>query len=333
MDLLPDDIVLEIFRHVDIDTFFAARCVSKRIYELTNTRMISFALAVAQGAFPGQSRILIRRQNEVPGIAWLNALRYRQLAAILLECFDWRTFDLVRDERLYLCADDPLGDPLREKLELGLNVVADISNIVRHVKQMPTDSIRRQNIPPEVSFCTDTTDRAMLEIRRECKIMEYLEYYIWDLCAEDLQGIRYLLDALLQDKTFWYDGKSKGFDSEADDCDFELSSWAAWHFMKMGPSVFWTMWWANRDSKVSHQNANRMLGMSSSRESQKHQDCRVRSVSQTAYLFLQCGAKPSKKLASRDAAHSHEHDTRSIPRLEISDHATLRRTTTSVGKR
>lgn len=88
MDRLPDDIVHEIAGHLDIDSFLTFSSCNKRIHVLYKGSMASVAEAVARNTFPTQERILLRQPDETANIAWLMHLKYKQLAAIVLERYE-----------------------------------------------------------------------------------------------------------------------------------------------------------------------------------------------------------------------------------------------------
>ena len=75
---LSDEVLLEVFGHLDIDSFFTIRLLNRHIYSLTSNHLGSVTKAVAETTFPTQKRVLRRKDGERADITWLNELRHRK---------------------------------------------------------------------------------------------------------------------------------------------------------------------------------------------------------------------------------------------------------------
>lgn len=116
MDKLPDDILVLLLSHLNIDDFLNLRAVNRCFYDLSKEHERVITKRVARNTFPSQTRILLPPTNgdSYLDLAWLKRLRYTQLSAFLLEC-------ALEDP---IPADDPQGDDLRAMLTTGWQMLA-----------------------------------------------------------------------------------------------------------------------------------------------------------------------------------------------------------------
>jgi hypothetical protein len=126
---LNDDVLLLIFSYVDIDTFLDLRLLSQSVLALIGSHITFLCRSVARSTFPSGGRILMPPSDGIYNIKWLKGLRFKQVAAILLECVSTKSVNQAH----WILAEDPLGDPLRAEVAMGLEFTAQLLRIKEEV--------------------------------------------------------------------------------------------------------------------------------------------------------------------------------------------------------
>ncbi|KAK5732708.1 hypothetical protein LTR17_010263 [Elasticomyces elasticus] len=233
MPPLPDDVLLIIFGHTDIDTF-----LDSHIHGLTES--------VARSTFPGQTKILENvPDNETASPAdclyWLKDLRYQQLAAILVE---FRT-------GWGCAADDPRGDSLRRALAKAWRILADCSKIAKDVAAIEEGLLRARPTPAptdewsDVSIATHTPLRQLELCRRYLTYFETLDF-------EQFRGYGILMIELVWGVFNFVVRRTALFQPvkmhQSDDRRSER--WVSSYMLKLGPEPFWRSWWVSKSGSV-----------------------------------------------------------------------------------
>lgn len=120
MAMLDDDTLLGIFAHCDIDTFFTLRTLSRAVHALICKNLATLCKEVARSTFSGQTEIYAPDREDVAhDVAWLRVLRFRQLAAILVECTNQHNH-----QNDLLNAEDPRGRTDRAEMTRASQMLA-----------------------------------------------------------------------------------------------------------------------------------------------------------------------------------------------------------------
>ena len=248
MDRLPNDLIRELASQLDIDSFFKYQAVNRHIRSVIQSRLLGLAERVARNAFPTQRRILRRQPNEDANLAWLKALRYRQLAAICLECC----------APCSVLAEDPLGDSLRAKLSHGWVVMGQLARIASEARGSANGGrLPPFNFPGMLLRASELQYDALDRVRRAAIYDAFGTARRWtDLIGtlelEELQGLLYVWQdvlptalgkASLPETT----AKEDEWQSPVSRSHFSMMSWAIWTLVIAGPALLWDAWWMQRD--------------------------------------------------------------------------------------
>ncbi|KAK5677870.1 hypothetical protein LTS10_009753 [Elasticomyces elasticus] len=247
MPPLPDDVLLIIFGHTDIDTFLDVRRLNHHIHGLVQSHIHGLTESVARSTFPGQTRILEYipdkdTASHADCLYWLKDLRFQQLAAILLECVG--SFGVA--------AEDPLGDELRHSVADSWRIIADCSKIAEQVA-----NIEENQLPPrqDASAAAEWTNGGITPSLRELELCrQYLQYFE-GLALEQLTRYTWLLRDLNQ-YVFcfpnWFPSRAqRGQRDRPGNKDCEL--WVCSHILKLGAEPFWRSWWSTDPLQKHHE--------------------------------------------------------------------------------
>ncbi|KAL6706394.1 hypothetical protein ACN47E_005500 [Coniothyrium glycines] len=132
---LPDDILISIICHTDIDTLFSLRLSCTNLCNTVDAYITSIAPAVAHNTFPGCG-LLLERPKSGYSLRWLRGLIPAQLASIVLDK------DKLR-RSVYIHSGYPYGVPsesdceeanrLRERIADGWRVLRSLYLISKRV--------------------------------------------------------------------------------------------------------------------------------------------------------------------------------------------------------
>ncbi|KAK4549988.1 hypothetical protein LTR36_002955 [Oleoguttula mirabilis] len=242
MTTLPDDVMLVVLSHTDIDTFLERRLLNRKLHALIKTHIHGLTKAVAQGAFPKQTRILLNggdsRDPAHAGasLRWLKALRYQQLAAILLE----------RRSLHAISAEDPLGDDLIHQLALGWRVLQRFAEISREVDACPSRDLPLRDLKRSQLAPTERDTAIEIACLRELEICARRIVYVETLPAQALKAYKSLRHRELLKEIFGSPRTPSPAHDDADvknDHEFIANPWVFSQVAKSGAEVFWRSWW------------------------------------------------------------------------------------------
>jgi hypothetical protein len=101
LETLPDDLVLEIVSHFDLDTVLSFRFVNRRIHQLLKCRIRSLAYSIVRNTPVTLSvqRLIseIKADAYDDAFAWLKALRTGRLASLWWRNTTWLGYGLRMD--------------------------------------------------------------------------------------------------------------------------------------------------------------------------------------------------------------------------------------------
>lgn len=239
MERLPDDLVLELGGLMDMDCFLAFQATNRRIHYLLRSRNTGMMIAVARNTFPNQKRLMARQGDELADITWLKDLRYRQLAAIVVEHHDCEKG---------ISAEDELGDRVRRIVAAGWRVAARLAHIAREAREPADGSPFASDWPLHLDHISGlslplTDENLRHAVHVELEIAHRWQTYIASLSIEELQGLKWL----------WQDTLPSVLSSEKPEVDrwhtifpnrtFSMSAWTMWIVFHAGPQIFWHAWW------------------------------------------------------------------------------------------
>ncbi|KAK4896699.1 hypothetical protein LTR27_005293 [Elasticomyces elasticus] len=242
MPPLPDDVLLVIIGHTDIDTFLEVRRLDHHVYGLVQSHIHGLTESVARSTFPGQTRIFENvPDNETASSAdclyWLKDLRYQQLAAILVEF-----------RKSWGCAaDDPRGDSLRQGLAKAWRILADCSKIAKDVAAIEEVLIRPRPMPAPVDEWSDVSTATQTPLRELELCRRYLMYFE-TLDFEQFRGYAILMLELVWSVfnfVVWRSEMHKPGQMHQSD-DKRSERWVSSYMLKLGPEPFWRSWWVSK---------------------------------------------------------------------------------------
>jgi hypothetical protein len=130
---LNDDVLLCVFEHCDIDTFLHLRLLSRSILKLINRNIDALSQKVAHATFPRQQDIFASSQPPIThDVNWLKYLRFKQLAAILVECTNQNN-----NGNNLLNADNPRGDAPRMQIFVAFRILSSLQHVAFDVSTTP----------------------------------------------------------------------------------------------------------------------------------------------------------------------------------------------------
>ncbi|KAK5689716.1 hypothetical protein LTR97_012715 [Elasticomyces elasticus] len=246
MPPLPDDVLLIIFGHMDIDTFLDVRRLNHHVHGLVQSHIHGLTESVARSTFPGQTKILENvPDNEAASPAdclyWLKNLRYQQLAAILVEFrTGWEH-----------AADDPRGDSLRRALAKAWRILADCAKIAKEVAATEESLLRARPTPASIDEWSDVSTAKYTPLRELELCRRYLMYFE-TLDFEQFRGYGILMIQLVWcvfnfvvRRTTLYQPVQM---HQSDDRRSEL--WVSSYMLKLGPEAFWRSWWVSKSGSI-----------------------------------------------------------------------------------
>ncbi|KAK5738826.1 hypothetical protein LTR17_005761 [Elasticomyces elasticus] len=247
MPPLPDDVLLVIFGHTDIDTFLDVRRLNHHVHALVQSHIHGLTESVARSTFPGQTKILENvPDNETASPAdclyWLKDLRFQQLAAILLE----------HNKSCSIAAEDSAGDDVRHAFARGWRVLARCSSIASDVYRLRPEELWR----PDAEDETAKLEHNMISLARlqELEICRRWLKYLGTLPLDELREFEFLRHSLslsvfhLPDLSI---SRVKGLQQPAQPDAHTSACWVSNHALKIGPQPFWQTWWSAR-SNLDH---------------------------------------------------------------------------------
>src|ERR1051326_3146583 len=101
-----NEVLLIIFSFLDIDTFLSVRLLSRDVNALLSSNSFFLHRSVAASTFPKASKTFLQAQEY--DLRWLKRLRYKQIAAIILECCSVNTPRRLFEDTNWILAQDPL---------------------------------------------------------------------------------------------------------------------------------------------------------------------------------------------------------------------------------
>ncbi|KAK4630250.1 uncharacterized protein CLAFUR5_08041 [Fulvia fulva] len=208
---LPNDVVLIIISHLDVDTFLDFRLTCHNYHVLISAHINELSGAVARNTFPGQTRIFTEVSNTgLTHIQWLKSLRYHQLGSILVEQtapYSYRAFPIA--------ANDPAGGYDRDRLAQAWKTFTSLAS-------MEVDSSVQSGT---------ALDNALNLCRKQCEHILTVPY----------QNSRHLSTLLRLLQKYIIGEPSPERDAAA----------MAWQpilaiLLQEGPELFWKSWWVSR---------------------------------------------------------------------------------------
>ncbi|KAK5721107.1 hypothetical protein LTR15_007071 [Elasticomyces elasticus] len=246
MPPLPDDVLLIIFGHTDIDTFLDVRRLNHHVHALVQSHIHGLTESVARSTFPGQTKILENvPDNETASPAdyvyWLKDLRFQQLAAILVE---------YREAWGY-AADDPRGDQLRLALAKAWRILAGCSKIAKDVAFIEEGLLGPRPPPAPINEWSDSSIATHTPLRQLELCRRYLMYFE-TLDFEQFRGYVILMLELVRCVFNFVGRRSQlhqlGPMHLSDDKHSER--WVSSYMLKLGPELFWRIWWVSKSGSV-----------------------------------------------------------------------------------
>lgn len=129
---LNDDVLLCVFGLCDIDTFLSLRLLSKSILRLIERNLDALSQKVAHATFPRQQEIFSSsKPPSTYDVAWLKYLRFRQLAAILVECTNQNN-----NGNNLLNAENPKGATPRMHIFVAFRILSSLHRAAADVSMM-----------------------------------------------------------------------------------------------------------------------------------------------------------------------------------------------------
>ena len=249
INTLPDDLVLELGSKLDIDTFLSLRQSNQHIRDILSCRNTGVITQVARNTFPNQKRILTRQPDGQADIVWLHDLRYRQLAAIVVEHFEHSNS---------LSTEDELGDRVRAKAAASFKVIACLASFAHDIWEL------RNNGTMVLPVITDWADGLELFLTEPQSYREGLEAFeiaqgwerhIKTLSIEELQGLSYLwtgvLPYLFNPCTYNPYGDGDRWQTIIPYQHFSMVTWTIFTLCCYGPKTCWEAWWMSSTSDVN----------------------------------------------------------------------------------
>ena len=244
MASLPDDVLLVVISHTDIDTFLNLRLLNRHLHNLISTHIHGLTERVARATFPKQTRVLMAshdKTDEKECLHWLKDLRYHQLAAILLE------YSIYRRPALN-SAEDPLGDDLRHSLAKGWRVIESCSRIAVEVEKTPVEPLSRGHGASHAAenkaeaAVSSAKSRALETCRRRLQYLEQLQ-------MEEMNALSEVLGALCScvfGFPVWHNDDDADQGQQDRPGNDQCERWVCSYVLKTGAAPFWACWWGTK---------------------------------------------------------------------------------------
>lgn len=265
--LQTPDLLLKVIELSDIDTLFSLRLTSRGIHNLISLYESTISQAVAKVTFRTDGLLLRPPSDGKCSIRWLISLIPKQLATIAV---DRGHFDDIPN--FYgVSAENPEGDPVRERVDRGWRILQRLSLIARNISMISEGELLSPKYHGKSSLFPLTRRKRELEItaRSEHLVTETRLEYCRTLGSSDILDYRLMehyvhpcihnvhihLRDMSRSRTNW----TQLLRTEQKNAELMLG-WMKWFILKEGPSLFWEQWW--RQGKMTPQYTKQVSGLS-----------------------------------------------------------------------
>jgi hypothetical protein len=268
---LPDDVLILICRYVLLQDIFHLRQTSRRLAAFVLSNDIYISQSVARNTFPDFNRLLRVPESGTHDFSWLKSLVPKFFAAFLVdklrEVYPDRFYD-----RYGIPAESEWGDGPRARVETGLRVFKQLSDISQDVYKLPDSCVPRrprrpvkERVSRAVRLGYRSVSNGALDLveRRETLVSQRRLVYLNDLDRQDIVDYIFMFTILLPAFKSNYDGagfryahnisiKYDGpsiFDWGKDDGKrlSQGNSWVNSFLLNQGPMLFWHQWYNRKE--------------------------------------------------------------------------------------
>ena len=240
---LPGTILLQIMQYSDVPTIQNLRLTSRTLCDLINTYETTVCNTVLKRCYDDLEihqyrplycstpsiRLLLQLHNRIITIRWL--------AGVAVEHHDDRLpgerYPKKRSENI--SAQDPRGDPIRARVEVGWSLLWRLADIAKMVK------VDNQLVGVD-SFHQQHKLDALIHERR----LSFIKDLPFRERSEFMIMINFLLPAFwalkLHDRNFFKPGDEEDPGDYEDELDLHGRHWLAWIWLEKGPLFFQNAW-------------------------------------------------------------------------------------------